>query len=228
MPRASSCTRSCASTTEQLEKLEGLPGEVGSGMFGGMSMAMGDGDTTEQIDENPLAFAAQVAADSLRPYDPKASFAGKVDAKTGPVGVRLAAARLLTDGRSELELEGFATHVPNLGDLSERVFLTVTSVEGKAGQELLAAETCGPDRNDKPAPLAPSFGGEVLTGSKKVRLSDGATPERRGPREGRGHAAPAGAHRVGEAGGQGKARASSATACASRSSRAREATSPTR
>lgn len=163
----------------QLEKLQALPGELGSSMFGGMTMTMDTGEAPqEQIDENPLAFLVATSGAALAAYDPEVAFAGKADETSGPVGVRLSAARLLpSDGRTELEVEAFATNVPNLGDLSERVFLEITNVEGKGGQELLAAEICGPDRNDKPAAFSSTFGGEVLSGTKKVRIREGATAD---------------------------------------------------
>jgi hypothetical protein len=159
-----------------LERLRRLPAEVGPSLFGGMQISTGDEGGAEQLDENPLSFRAQVASDSLAPYDPEVTFASAVDHAAGPVGLRLSAIRLGAEaGRSEIELEAFATGVPNLGDGGERVSIQVTSIESLGGQELLAVERCGDDRNDRPASLGNSFG-EVLTGTKSLRLRDGALP----------------------------------------------------
>jgi hypothetical protein len=169
---------------EDLERLRRLPGELGSLVFGGSSFEVGVADVPdeEMLAQDPPVFEAQVSEASLPAYDPSVLFAEPVDQGVGPFGLRLSAMRLLEgeqgeDGPGELEVEAFATRVPNLGDSEERVAIRITGVESRAGDELLARERCGPDRNELPALLSNAFGGEVLRGSKSVRLREGARPD---------------------------------------------------
>lgn len=166
-----------------LEELRKLPGELGSLVFAGASgfdLAPG-GVQEERLAESPHRFQEQVSKAEIDAYDPSVTFAEPVDATAGPVGVRIAAVRIpqRSDGseRREIEIEAFATGVPNLGDASDRVSLLITGVEGRGGEALLAKEHCGPDRNELPVQLSNHFGGEVLKGAKAVRLREGSEPE---------------------------------------------------
>ncbi|MGH0030738.1 MAG: hypothetical protein ACQGVC_13165 [Myxococcota bacterium] len=168
---------------QDLERLEKLPDEMGSLIFGGGSFEMGGmsgqgGPVEERLKEEPLVFRPQVEKADLPAYDPGVPFAEPVDAVSGPLGLRVAAIRLGEgDAPSELEIEAFGTGIPNLGGSADRVSFVVTSLEGKGGEELLAREHCGPDRNDLPAVLSNHFGGQVLRGAKSLRLRPGAVPD---------------------------------------------------
>ena len=47
-----------------------------------------------------------------------------------------------------MEIEALGTGLTNLGEKGERAQLWVTSVLGRSGEQLLAQERCGADRND--------------------------------------------------------------------------------
>lgn len=166
---------------QEAEQLKQLPGELMELIFGGLSrglgamMAMGGGAPEEQIDENPLLFADQQRAEELARFDPDKPFSGPVDQVSGPFGFRLASVALPDDPAAgpELILEAVGTDVPNLGDRVERAQLLVTRVAGLGGEELMAQQVCGPERNDLPVAFQ-SMGRDTLTASKRVHLRAGA------------------------------------------------------
>jgi hypothetical protein len=139
----------------------------------------------ERIDTEPAAFVPSVTAGALPAYDPHAQFAEEVDQARGPFGLRVGEVRLGSGSDAgsstgpppglEIVVEGFAADLPNVGGGEDRVRLFVDSVKGAGGQELLRPETCGRERNDRPAPFQPA-GGKRLRARKTVRLVAGADP----------------------------------------------------
>jgi hypothetical protein len=166
--------------TQEAEQLKQLPGEMMELIFGGLSsfgamMAMGGGPPEEQIDENPVRFADQQRAEDLARFDPDKPFSGPVDQISGPFGFRLASLALSDDPDAgpELSVEAVGSDVPNLGDRVERAQLVVTRVSGLGGEELMAQQVCGPERNDLPVAFE-SMGRGTLTAGKRIRLRPGA------------------------------------------------------
>ncbi len=131
----------------------------------------------ERIDTEPLAFVPSITPGSLPAYDPKEQFAEEVDQAQGPFGIRLGELRLSADPAVglELDVEGFAKAIPNLGASDERVRLVVDSVKAAGGQELLRPEVCGRERNTEPASFK-TWGSHQLKATKTVRLIPGADP----------------------------------------------------
>ena len=165
--------------SETARSLEALPGEVMGLMFGGLasSMSFGGGQEEaagpERLDEQAEVFAESYSSSELAAYDPTRDFAGPVDQISGPFGFRLESVSLPNDPESagpEIVLDVIGTGIRNLGERSGRARLTVASAVDAGGNELLAEEACGRDRNDRPVTLSRSFGTGMLQGTKKVRL----------------------------------------------------------
>ncbi|HKC09529.1 MAG TPA: hypothetical protein VKJ67_21835 [Methylomirabilota bacterium] len=131
----------------------------------------------EQIDTEPLPFVPSITPGSLPAYDPKGQFAEEVDQIQGSFGLRLGELRLSADPAVglEMDVEGFAKEIPNLGGSDERARLFLDSVKAAGGQELLRAEACGRERNTLPASFKTS-GSHRLKATKTVRLIPGADP----------------------------------------------------
>ncbi len=131
----------------------------------------------EMIDNKPAQFIETVGPDDIKPYDPKATFAGNADTSSGPFGISLSAIRQTKTAPKTIELEIVAkgTRLPNLIQGKEdSVELAVTSVKDQVGRELLRAERCGPDRNGLPAKGHVMYGFPVVEAQKTVRLSETA------------------------------------------------------
>ena len=124
----------------------------------------------EQLDEQPAVYRAEFDAQALPPYDPKASFAGPVDALAGPVGVRVNGLTLPTGNETggEIEIEAIATGDLN-GAKSSRLRLYVTEVRNAKNDNLLRVEPCGRERNAAPADLERMFK-TTLQAKKTLRL----------------------------------------------------------
>lgn len=160
--------------TDAIEKLGEVPGELLGLMFGGAQVAVaGDGGApqADQLDENPLVFASELAKAAIPDYDPEAPFHGRADATAGPFGVRISALRISEDPAqgTEIEIEAIAGSLPNAGDRGERAFLDVTRALDADGRELLHEPRCGPARPNLEVALGQSFGTD-LSGKKSVRL----------------------------------------------------------
>ena len=162
-------------------RLEQLPGELLAAAFGGGASAMlaapGSAAPAEQLDTSPRHFEVTHAVESLPGYDASQSFAGEVEAESGPFGFRLHSLALPRDPRQGMELvvEALGTGLVNLGGDGERVQLSVTSVRALSGEELLATELCGLERNDLPVGLSNMAGADgPVSGVKRVRLVRGA------------------------------------------------------
>jgi len=129
------------------------------------------GAAMASMPEASPATSTSVAPNAVPPYDPKATFADKVEQVQGPFGLRIETMRLGSEPDVGLEVvvDGFAGPIPNVVGDGERVRLFVDSVRSATGQELLRPEPCGKDRNTRPAPFGGSIG-ERLKAEKTVRL----------------------------------------------------------
>lgn len=132
----------------------------------------------EMIDNKPVRFTEAVGPDDIKPYDPKATFAGKADTSSGPFGISISAIRQTkTEPKTtELEIAAKGMGLPNLiPGKADRVELIVNSVKDQAGSDLLRTERCGPDRNDRPAKGNVMYGFPVVEAQKTVRLKETAS-----------------------------------------------------
>lgn len=156
-----------------LQRARNIPTELVSMMFGTATVpspAPTGAPPTEQLDEQPAVYRAEFDAQTLPPYNPKASFAGTVDAVAGPVGVRVNSLTLPNGNETggEIEIEAIATGDLN-GASKSRLRLYVTEVRNAKNDNLLRAEPCGPERNAAPAELERMFK-NTLQAKKTVRL----------------------------------------------------------
>jgi hypothetical protein len=181
-PRQNEVHLSAKLDRDWARNLSKVPGELIQLAFGGGGVQLqfsGSGSPQgERIDENPLAFEAHYPVSQLPAYDPAVPFASPVDTTIGPFGIQLNAIRVAeeTDVGPEVEVKAIGTGLPNLGDQGGRARLTITSVKGRDGQELLRDEACGKERNQLPAEFATAYGSSVREATKTVRLAPGADP----------------------------------------------------
>jgi hypothetical protein len=164
----------CAVDRELASNLRQVVNEGVGALFSGFGVQAAPptgAPPSEQLEEHPATFLASVAPNAVPPYDPKATFADKVEQVQGPFGLRIETMRLGSDPDVGLEVvvDGFAGPIPNVVGDGERVRLFVDSVRSATGQELLRPEPCGKDRNTRPAPFGGSIG-ERLKAEKTVRL----------------------------------------------------------
>lgn len=134
--------------------------------------------------------------DGLEPFGEEFGGAVAWQAEAGPFGLRIKSLQINQEDPEviEIEVEARSSEIPKVtlyDDYSRRhdapAELVVTRVLGRDGHNLLRAEPCGQDRNDKAAELRPStvtrrLDGEsiqlpVLTGTKTVRLRPGVLLE---------------------------------------------------
>lgn len=141
----------------------------------------------EMIDQKPQQFTEVVVQDDVKAYDPKETFAREADATSGPFGISISAVReTKSEPRViELELSAKGTHLPNILNGADDVgALFVNSVKDRSGKELMRAERCGPDRNNRPAKVHKMGGFPVVEAAKTVRLEETARLENIGRIEG--------------------------------------------
>jgi len=167
---------------------------VGAGDLGALDGAAGAGTREITLEERelqkyPSPFSADQIPDFVREESQKV--AGEV--WSGPFGVRGRAARILREQGDvvELEIAAESSRIPNLGSDASlagetpRLRLFVSRVGGRAAEDLLREEHCGPERNSIGEPLQSGSETELIdggfvkvspsySGAKKVRLREGA------------------------------------------------------
>lgn len=163
-------------------ELQKLPGALVGAALGGSfrelaATGAGTSAASEQLDSDPRRFLPEHAVEAIAAYDETLGFAADVDQVSGPFGFRLHSLALPKDPAQGIEVvvEALGTGLTNLGDNGERAELEITSVRGRSGQQLLAEELCGAERNDLPVALSSQGGAPPIAGSKRVRLTRGAT-----------------------------------------------------
>lgn len=159
-------------------RLQDVGNELVSSIFAGFGVQANSqpaSSSAERIETDPPKFAPTASISALKPYDPAAQFAEKVDLNTGPFGLRLDAIRLgsKTEDGLEVVVEGFTGAIPNIAADPERAQLVIDSVMSTAGQELLKHEDCGRERNSQPVAFTSALPPR-LKASKTVRLVPGA------------------------------------------------------
>jgi hypothetical protein len=132
---------------------------------------------SDEIDPWPQQFRNELPVATLQPYRPEAPLAGKVDAISGPFGIRV---ERVTYGASpeiglEIELRGAGPEIPNLVEPLSSPRLFVTTAVNAAGQDLLREESCGPDPNPAPARLLREPLAKRVLGTKTIRLRPGVS-----------------------------------------------------
>lgn len=167
----------------------------------GFGQGMGSPEVDEQeeeiipLDQVPLV-SSHRSHDQLGPFGEEFDNGMAWPAESGPFGVRIAGLRINTEDPEvvEIELQTTSSEIPTIalyrsyGERPDaRAELVVTGVLGRDGRDLLRAEPCGEDRNEKAAELSPRSNEQFidgawvarhgLSGSKTVRLEPGARPE---------------------------------------------------
>lgn len=139
--------------------------------------------------EDVTSFVSPLDPNAVGGYD-SSDTSFKPTATAGPFGLRVSAARMIErNGKdvAEIEIEAASGVIPNLNQVSMHMMgddsqakLEIAQVIAPNGSNVLADESCGRDRNDKPAALDVrqvylSSGGwaKGLEGKKTVRLLTG-------------------------------------------------------
>lgn len=173
-----------------VEKAADIPRELLGMIFGGLMRGFKTSPEGTKPEEAPVkevlakdlpAYLEHYSLGILKPYNPKVQFGEKADVTSGPFGINLKSVALSEkEGAGiELTIESIGTEIANLGkDVGGRVKLAVTGVQDEAGNELLRRESCGKERNDKPAKVKHWYGDDKVKNEKTVRLIPSATPSK--------------------------------------------------
>ena len=157
---------------------------------GGMRPTANTGSAQERIKDDPQPFHEQFEASALVDYHSIPVNSGNATPSwvQGPFGMEVDEIGVDLDGQAYIALELEGRNLPNMGSDGQSVRLLVQDVLDDTGTSLIDNPACGPDKNREAAHLISALNSsyfqdgeqipyQVRSGSKKLYLREGVTPE---------------------------------------------------